>query len=92
MEELQAFSEAPLVKCPQCHLDTLARVIGGGGGLIFKGTGFYLTDYKKSSKASESKAKVTKDDKKADASATPAPAPESKPSSGDSKSPASPKE
>lgn len=49
LEELQSFSEPPLIKCPKCGKDTLKKLIGGGGGLIFKGSGFYLTDYKKKS-------------------------------------------
>lgn len=48
-------SEPPLVKCPECGKDTLKRLIGTGAGLIFKGSGFYLTDYKKPSKNSDSK-------------------------------------
>jgi len=35
-----------LTKCPICGKETLKRLIGSGGGLIFKGSGFYLTDYK----------------------------------------------
>lgn len=50
LEELQKMSDAPLTKCPACGKDTLKRLIGTGGGLIFKGSGFYLTDYKKKSK------------------------------------------
>ena len=38
----------PLRTCPQCGKDTLKRIMGGGAGMIFKGQGFYLTDYKKS--------------------------------------------
>ena len=48
-DELQRITEAPLVRCPSCNKDTLIRIIGGGGGLVFKGSGFYLTDYKKKS-------------------------------------------
>jgi putative FmdB family regulatory protein len=48
LEEFQSISEEPLVHCPKCGTDNLVRVIGTGAGLIFKGTGFYLTDYKKS--------------------------------------------
>lgn len=55
LDELQTMSEPPLVKCPKCGKDTLKRLIGTGAGLIFKGSGFYLTDYKKSSKDSENK-------------------------------------
>ena len=36
-----------LKKCPRCKKDTLVRAIGCGVGVIFKGTGFYETDYKK---------------------------------------------
>lgn len=46
-EELQSMSEAPLIRCPNCHTDNLARAVGTGTGLIFKGSGFYQTDYKK---------------------------------------------
>jgi putative FmdB family regulatory protein len=46
-EELQSMKEEPLVHCPNCHTDSLVRVVGSGSGLIFKGSGFYLTDYKK---------------------------------------------
>lgn len=46
LEELQSITAAPLVKCPECGKDTLQRLIGTGAGLIFKGSGFYLTDYK----------------------------------------------
>jgi putative FmdB family regulatory protein len=49
LEELQSMTEPPLTTCPKCGEQTLARVMGTGGGLIFKGSGFYLTDYKKTS-------------------------------------------
>ena len=54
LEELQKMSDEPLKKCPNCGKNTLQKLIGTGGGLIFKGSGFYLTDYKKKSH-SESK-------------------------------------
>ena len=47
-EDLQFISEAPLTTCPSCGKETVSRMIGGGSGLVFKGSGFYLTDYKKS--------------------------------------------
>ena len=46
-EELQDMSAAKLTKCPKCHKNKLVRLIGGGSGMIFKGSGFYETDYKK---------------------------------------------
>lgn len=39
--------DKPLRKCPKCKKAALKRLIGGGAGLIFKGSGFYITDYKK---------------------------------------------
>jgi len=38
-------SDDPLVKCPKCKKRKLVRLISGAG-LVFKGSGFYLTDYK----------------------------------------------
>ncbi len=46
MEEFQSMSAAPLVVCPKCKKKTLKRLIGPGAGILFKGTGFYETDYK----------------------------------------------
>jgi putative FmdB family regulatory protein len=54
-EELQKITASPLTQCPVCHEKALTRVIGGGAGLIFKGEGFYITDYKKSGKDGEKK-------------------------------------
>jgi putative FmdB family regulatory protein len=45
-EEFQTMTDAKLSKCPKCGKNKLARLIGGGSGMIFKGTGFYQTDYK----------------------------------------------
>ncbi len=47
MEAFQPMKDAPLKLCPACKRRTLRRKVGGGAGLIFKGTGFYITDYKK---------------------------------------------
>lgn len=51
-EYFQPMSAAPLTECPECG-GNLKRVIGTGAGTIFKGSGFYHTDYK--SKPSENK-------------------------------------
>lgn len=48
-ERFQSMSSPPVTVCPQCGFGNVKRLIGGGAGLLFKGTGFYLTDYKKSS-------------------------------------------
>lgn len=45
-EEFQAMSAEPLKKCPACKKSKLERLIGAGAGVIFKGSGFYQTDYK----------------------------------------------
>lgn len=61
-EIFQKITEPPLRECPVCG-ETLQRLISGGAGIIFKGNGFYTTDYKKSqsksftSSESESKSK-----------------------------------
>jgi putative FmdB family regulatory protein len=47
-EEFQKITDKPLTTCPKCS-GQLRRLITGGVGLIFKGSGFYVTDYKKSS-------------------------------------------
>jgi putative FmdB family regulatory protein len=46
-EELQSFSDAPLTKCPKCKKKKLDRLFGGGGAILFKGAGFYETDYRR---------------------------------------------
>jgi putative FmdB family regulatory protein len=45
-EKFQSMRDEPLRKCPKCHKAALKRLVGGGAGLIFKGSGFYVTDYK----------------------------------------------
>ncbi len=47
-EKSQGMKDKPLTVCPECG-GRLKRLIGMGGGIIFKGKGFYHTDYKKSS-------------------------------------------
>ena len=44
-EYFQSMSEAPKTECAECG-GHLKRLIGAGAGLIFKGSGFYITDYK----------------------------------------------
>lgn len=48
-EQFQSMNDAPLKKCPKCRKAGLKRLVGGGAGLIFKGSGFYITDYKNKS-------------------------------------------
>src|SRR5215472_3583670 len=78
-EELQSFSEPPLTKCPACKKNKLDRLFGGGGAIIFKGGGFYETDYRRAGQkppaeangSSESKPE-TKSEAKAETPAAPA--------------------
>lgn len=55
-EKLQMMSDKLLRKCPKCGARKLARLIGSGGGLIFKGSGFYSTDYRGKGYADAAKA------------------------------------
>jgi putative FmdB family regulatory protein len=45
-DEFQSMTAKPLVRCPKCR-GKLKRLIGAGAGLLFKGSGFYITDYRK---------------------------------------------
>ncbi len=49
-EVLQKMTDKPKTACPQCK-GKLRRLIGAGAGIIFKGSGFYETDYKRKSTA-----------------------------------------
>ncbi len=55
-DELQSFSEPPLKKCPKCKKKKLQRLIGAGAAIIFKGAGFYQTDYRSDSYKSAAQA------------------------------------
>ena len=48
-EAIQSMSADRLTTCPECEDETLRRKIGTGAGIIFKGSGFYETDYKRKS-------------------------------------------
>lgn len=60
-EEFQSMSAKPLKKCPECGKNALERLIGLGAGIIFKGGGFYETDYRSDSykKAAEADGKAS---------------------------------
>ncbi len=45
-EKFQSIKSNSLRKCPECRKMQLTRLIGAGGGIIFKGSGFYQTDYR----------------------------------------------
>ena len=82
-EKFQRMTAAPVRKCPKCGKNKVKRLIGTGAGMIFKGSGFYITDYRSENYKSAAKAdsggtsSETKTDSK-DSTAAPA-AKESKP-------------
>jgi putative FmdB family regulatory protein len=45
-EVFESITAEPQKKCPKCKKKKLRRLFGAGGGLIFKGSGFYQTDYR----------------------------------------------
>src|SRR5579883_589749 len=55
-DEFQSFSDPPLKKCPKCGKPKLRRLIGTGAAIIFKGSGFYQTDYRSESYKAAAKA------------------------------------
>ena len=55
-DEFQSMSEEPLKKCPKCGKRKLRRVYGPGAAILFKGSGFYQTDYRSESYKSAAKA------------------------------------
>ncbi|MHC5211583.1 MAG: FmdB family zinc ribbon protein [Planctomycetota bacterium] len=62
-EHFQGISEPLLLKCRECGKRKLRRLIGSGAGILFKGSGFYETDYKRASGASGKTGNDIKDDK-----------------------------
>lgn len=66
-EKFQSITAPPLKTCPKCK-GKVVRVVSGGAGIIFKGSGFYQTDYKKSSNTSNAAPKSA--DRKAEGGQT----------------------
>src|SRR5262245_49793877 len=84
-EQFQSIKAKPTRKCPKCGKNAVERLISAGAGLIFKGSGFYITDYRSESYKSAAKsdsgaapaagstdAKSTTGGKEAASSSTPA--------------------
>ena len=55
-EFFQGINEARKKKCPSCGKQKLSRLIGAGAGFIFKGSGFYITDYRSADYKEQAKA------------------------------------
>jgi putative FmdB family regulatory protein len=75
-ELFQSMRDEPLKKCPACRKTGVKRLVGGGAGLIFKGSGFYITDYKNKPAGgagkTETKSADAKPAKSAESPSTPA--------------------
>jgi putative FmdB family regulatory protein len=80
-EDFQSITSKPTRKCPKCAKLKLRRLIGSGSAVIFKGSGFYQTDYRSKEYKAEAKADTAASSpSKAEASKTEAPKPSAKPS------------
>jgi putative FmdB family regulatory protein len=55
-DDFQSMNDKPLKKCPQCGKPKLRRIFGAGAAVIFKGSGFYQTDYRSESYKAAAKA------------------------------------
>src|SRR5262245_61956164 len=55
-DEFQGINDKPLKKCPKCRKSKLRRVFGIGAAILFKGSGFYQTDYRSESYKTAAKA------------------------------------
>src|SRR3954467_7075507 len=80
-ERFQSIKAAPIRKCPECGKSKVKRLIGTGAGLLFKGSGFYITDYRPESY-----------NKSAKADAPPSADTAAKPATGDPPAPSKPAE
>jgi len=74
-EKFQSITAKSFRKCPVCGKSSIKRLIGAGAGIIFKGSGFYQTDYrtesyKKSQKSDKSGSTAAVSEKKSEAKDT----------------------
>ena len=66
-DAFQRMSDAPLVKCPHCGKEGLERIVTGGAGVIYKGEGWYVTDYSKKSSGGKEPTRGKESAKKSEA-------------------------
>jgi putative FmdB family regulatory protein len=74
-EQWQSFHDAHLTTCPECKKKKLRRLIGTGAAIVFKGSGFYETDYNRGSDYQEKAKADTEAAKPAEAKPADAPSP-----------------
>src|SRR5437016_482363 len=60
-ERFQSITAAPIRRCPECGKAKVKRLLGTGAGLIFKGSGFYTTDYRDKSYTDQAKSESGSD-------------------------------
>ncbi len=65
-ELVQSMRDEPIKQCPKCKKSGVKRHVGGGAGLIFKGSGFYITDYRNKDSAAKEKRKAGGEPKRAE--------------------------
>jgi putative FmdB family regulatory protein len=92
-EEFQSMKDDALTRCPSCKKKKLRRLFGTGAAVLFKGSGFYETDYRSESYKSAAKAEsdASKPAPAADAKTDAAPAAKPSDSAGKSAGKAAPK-
>jgi putative FmdB family regulatory protein len=82
-EVVQSFSDAPVTECPECGAPV--RKVYGSVGVVFKGSGFYRTDSRKSSSTSESASSSNGSSSSSKETSSPTPAASTPSTSGGSK-------
>ncbi|MCX7633702.1 MAG: zinc ribbon domain-containing protein [Turneriella sp.] len=65
-EKFHGINEQPQVNCPDCGSQNTTRQVSLGAGIIFKGAGFYVNDYKKASATATAEKTETKTEAKAE--------------------------
>ena len=83
-EVFQSMKDEPKKRCPKCK-GKGRRLIGTGAGMIFKGSGFYVTDYRSDSYKSQKSSETSESTKATPKPESPTPKPEGKPESGRSR-------
>jgi putative FmdB family regulatory protein len=84
-ERFQSITADPIKRCPECGKAKVKRLIGTGAGLIFKGSGFYITDYRDKSYTEKAKSESGASSSSSDGKSDAKPAETSSASAGESK-------